>query len=160
MAGRIKNNENSQWQKVLRVLHAECASGCVTNNKLAIAGALSGEIVMSRLSVYICEIKRHTGVVIRPVRDGRNVIGYQIVNLNVAADYIANLDSLQAAGGAVAAAPKTKKKSSAASKKVLAAKPEIVEVSSAEEEEEVRKPLRWVDSVTGEEIIEEDELEA
>lgn len=161
MAGRNKIGSMAQWQKVLKVLFEQCIEGTVVNNKLAIYSELSSEIVISRLSVYICEIKRHTGVTIRPVRQGRSVSGYSIVNPEVAKEYLDNLANVLSASTSVqpAAAPAVVnqvapskpvgKKKSASSK---AAKVEI-----AEKDDEPRAPLRWVDSTTGEEIIESEE---
>jgi len=71
-----------QFQKVLALL--------ITGNPVSIEeieNRLGNEIQMYRISSYILNIK-HIGGVVRAIKNGRNVIAYQLVNIAEMTKYI------------------------------------------------------------------------
>lgn len=53
-----------------------------------IQALLGNEIKMYRLSTYMWHIKTVANGIIRPTKDGRNVVSYQLINVNEMRDYL------------------------------------------------------------------------
>ena len=64
-----------QFERVLELLRAE-APGTVTKETLE--AKLGGEVAVNRVSTYIWEIRKKTGVPVESVKDGRKVVGFRI----------------------------------------------------------------------------------
>ena len=148
---RSKSSSPAQFEKVLQILMANSASEGIAGRVVSsaeIQEVLQNEIQLSRMSVYMYEIKK-AGIALKSIRDGKKVIAYQIPNVMQAKNYMGTRGLLL--GNEVfqkeepAALPEKKK-----SKKV-AKKVEIVE-------EEDYTPPQWVDNETGEVIV-VDEIE-
>jgi len=67
--------KTKQFERVLKVL-LDASPNTVTKTDLA--DQLGGEIVMSRISTYIWEIKEKAGVPVEADKNGREVTGYSI----------------------------------------------------------------------------------
>ena len=67
--------KTKQFERVLKVL-LDASPNTVTKTDLA--DQLGGEIVMSRISTYIWEIKEKAGVPVEAEKNGREVTGYSI----------------------------------------------------------------------------------
>lgn len=67
--------KTKQYEKILEVLK-EASPNAVSKEKLN--RLFSSEIPMYRISTYIYLIKKHTGIPVKSVRDGRPVLGYYI----------------------------------------------------------------------------------
>jgi len=86
---RSKKSSAVQYEKVLQIL--------VTNPPVGPAGrivpvaeiqeVLSNQIQLARMSVYIYEIKK-AGIPLRPIRDGKKVIAYQLPFVYMGIDYL------------------------------------------------------------------------
>jgi hypothetical protein len=148
---RSKSSSPAQFEKVLQILMANSASEGIAGRVVSsaeIQEVLQNEIQLSRMSVYMYEIKK-AGIALKSIRDGKKVIAYQIPNVMQAKNYMGTRGLLL--GNEVfqkeepAALPEKKK-----SKKV-AKKVEIVE-------EEDYTPPQWIDNETGEVIV-VDEIE-
>jgi len=67
--------KTKQFERVLKVL-LDASPNTVTKTDLA--DQLGGEIVMSRISTYIWEIKEKAGVPVEAEKNGREVTGFSI----------------------------------------------------------------------------------
>jgi biotin operon repressor len=67
--------KTKQFERVLKVL-LDASPNTVTKTDLA--NQLGGEIVMSRISTYIWEIKEKAGVPVEAEKNGREVTGFSI----------------------------------------------------------------------------------
>ena len=67
--------KTKQFERVLKVL-LDASPNTVTKTDLA--EQLGGEIVMSRISTYIWEIKEKAGVPVEAEKNGREVTGFSI----------------------------------------------------------------------------------
>lgn len=98
-----------------------------------IDATLGKEIYMYRLSTYMWHIKVHANGVIRPIKDGRKVTAYQIVNVDEVKNYL-NRTGASKSGfvpGAVEKKPSVSKLADLKAKPVkkTKAKPAKVEVT-------------------------------
>ena len=71
------------WEKVYQYL----MSGNVVT-KEDFEQNLGSEILMYRMSTFIWAVKKKGGGVVRVVKDGRKVTGYQLVNVDAARKYL------------------------------------------------------------------------
>ena len=89
MAKSAKTPKLKPFQKILNML----ISGDVTS-KDQINDRLGKEIQMYRISTYIWHIKTQADGIIRVVKDGRRVVGYQLVNVKDIVKYLKNTNTL------------------------------------------------------------------
>lgn len=80
------------FQKVLQVL---ISGNPVTKEELDTL--LGKQIQMYRISTYMWHIKTHANGIIRVVKDGRKVSGYQLVNIAEVKEYMKRAGVLNAA---------------------------------------------------------------
>lgn len=80
---RGKSKDLKQFQKVLIVLSS---GNPVTVDE--IATTLGDEIYMYRLSTQIWEIKSVAGGIVKTMKDGRKVVGYQLMNVDEVKEYM------------------------------------------------------------------------
>lgn len=88
---RGKSKNHTQFEHVLTIL-ASNPESCDTGRVVSVAELtelLADKICLNRMSVYMWEIKSR-GIVIKPIRDGRKVMAYQIMNMQAANDYLVN----------------------------------------------------------------------
>lgn len=71
------------FQKVLTVM---ISGKAVTKDELN--DLLGKEIQMYRISTYMWHIKTHANGIVKVVKDGRKVSGYQLVNIDEVKDYM------------------------------------------------------------------------
>jgi hypothetical protein len=86
---RGKSKNHTQFEQVLNILASNPESrdtGRVVSVS-ELTWLLSDKVCMNRMSVYMWEIKSR-GIVIKPIRDGRKVTAYQIINMQAANDYL------------------------------------------------------------------------
>ena len=89
MAKSAKTPKLKPFQKILNML----ISGDVTS-KDQINDRLGKEIQMYRISTYIWHIKTQADGIIRVVKDGRRVVGYQLVNVKDIVKYLKDTNTL------------------------------------------------------------------
>ena len=70
---------------------------------------LGKEIYMYRLSTYMWHIKTNAEGVIKPIKDGRKVTAYQLVNVAVVKKYMDRAGVTQVASSTNVSKPKTQK---------------------------------------------------
>ena len=80
---RTKSGSLPPFVKLLTLLQE---GNVVTKDE--IESKLGGDIYTYRLSTYIWHIKTNTDGVVKVIKDGRNVTGYQITNPQVIKDYL------------------------------------------------------------------------
>lgn len=88
---RGKSKSQAQFEHVLSVLVSNPESRD-TGRIVSVAELhelLAGKICLGRMSVYMWEIKSR-GIVVKPIRDGRKVVSYQILNIQTANAYLAD----------------------------------------------------------------------
>lgn len=88
---RGKAKSQSQFEHVLSVLVSNPESRD-TGRVVSVAELhelLADKICLSRMSVYMWEIKSR-GIVIKPIRDGRKVVSYQVLNVQTANTHLKN----------------------------------------------------------------------
>lgn len=88
---RGKSKSEAQFEHVLNVLVSNSESRD-TGRPVSVAELeelLAGKVCLSRMSVYMWEIKSR-GIVVKPIRDGRKVVSYQILNIQTANEYLAS----------------------------------------------------------------------
>jgi hypothetical protein len=83
---RSKSNKVAPFQKLLTVL---VSGKPVTLEE--IETTLGKEIHMYRLSTYIWHIKTNANGVVKPIKNGRKVTAYQIINAKEMKDYLASV---------------------------------------------------------------------
>ena len=83
MAKTAKKMKLKPFQKLLTVM----ISGKPTS-KEEINTLLGHEIQMYRISTYMWHIKTHANGVIKVIKDGRQVSGYQLVNVDEVQEYM------------------------------------------------------------------------
>jgi hypothetical protein len=91
MAKTAKKMKLKPFQKLLTVM----ISGKPTS-KEEINTLLGHEIYMYRISTYMWHIKTHANGVIKVIKDGRQVSGYQLVNVDEVQDYMKRAGVLDA----------------------------------------------------------------
>ena len=74
-----------------------------------IESKLGGDIYTYRLSTYIWHIKTNTDGVVKVIKDGRNVTGYQITNPQVIKDYLKSVGAESFVPGQATLKPSTSK---------------------------------------------------
>ena len=89
MAKPAKTLKLKPFQKILNML----ISGDVTS-KDQINDRLGKEIQMYRISTYIWHIKTQADGIIRVMKDGRRVVGYQLVNVKDIVKYLKDTNTL------------------------------------------------------------------
>ncbi len=112
---RGKSTKLKPFQKILTLM---ISGKPVTIQE--IDDAFGSEIQMYRLSTYMWHIKTNAEGVIKPIKDGRKVTAYQLVNVVVVKKYMDRAGVTQAASSTNVSKPKTQKVSKL---KDLAAKP-------------------------------------
>jgi len=83
---RTKSGEFPPFVKLLTLLQ----NGDVVS-KEEIEQKLSSDIHTYRLSTYIWHIKTNTDGVVKVIKEGRNVIGYQITNPQIIKEYLKSI---------------------------------------------------------------------
>ena len=91
MAKTAKKMKLKPFQKLLTVM----ISGKPTS-KEEINTLLGHEIQMYRISTYMWHIKTHANGVIKVIKDGRQVSGYQLVNVSEVQEYMKRVGVLDA----------------------------------------------------------------
>ena len=89
MAKPAKTLKLKPFQKILNML----ISGDVTS-KDQINDRLGKEIQMYRISTYMWHIKTQADGIIRVMKDGRRVVGYQLVNVKDIVKYLKDTNTL------------------------------------------------------------------
>lgn len=89
MTKTAKSPKLKPFQKILNML----ISGDVTS-KDQINDRLGKEIQMYRISTYMWHIKTQADGIIRVVKDGRRVVGYQLVNVKDIVKYLKDTNTL------------------------------------------------------------------
>lgn len=79
-----KQRKPNGWQRVLMVVQ----TGEVFTKKDLEDLLKDKKIHMYRMSNYMLDIKLFAGGIVRPTKDGRNVVGYQICNPEVVQKYL------------------------------------------------------------------------
>lgn len=90
-AKAVKSVKLKPFEKVLNIL----ISGKPTS-KDEINALIGSEIQMYRISTYMWHCKTIAGCIIKVVKDGRRVTGYQLVNVDTAKEYLETMGVLQA----------------------------------------------------------------
>lgn len=78
-------------------------------SKREIDEKLGTEIYMYRISTYIWHIKKFSGGVVKSIKDGRNVVAYQITNPETVRKYMAENNVTQSGVGVKTRKPSTSK---------------------------------------------------
>ncbi len=78
-----------QFEKVLKVI----VDGNGTATKKHILDTLGDQIVHERLSAYIWDIKKKSGIPIAAIKDGKKVIAYYIVDMKAETSVVEAADS-------------------------------------------------------------------
>ena len=145
---RSKKSSAAQFEKVLQILVTNAPDGTAGRvvSVAEIQEVLGNEIQLARMSVYMYEIKK-AGCPLRPIREGKKVIAYQLPFVHMGIDYLNTRGLMAFLAEAVtteeAPAEPIMKKSKKSAKKV------------AKVEEEDYTPPQWVDNETGEVITDE-----
>ena len=144
---RSKKSSAAQFEKVLQILVTNAPDG--TAGRVVpvaeIQEVLGNEIQLARMSVYMYEIKK-AGCPLRPIREGKKVIAYQLPLVQQAMVYLNTRGLMPFLAEAVteeAPAEPIVKKSKKSAKKVTEVK------------EEDYTPPQWIDNETGEVITDE-----
>jgi len=116
MAKAAKKMKLKPFQKLLTVM----ISGKEVS-KEQIETLLGKEIQMYRISTYMWHIKTNANGIIKVVKDGRKVTGYQLVNVAEVKDYMKRVGVLDAGFVPVSALADLKAPEVAVAKKVKAA---------------------------------------
>lgn len=146
---RSKKSSAAQFEKVLQILVTNAPDGTAGRvvSVAEIQEVLGNEIQLARMSVYMYEIKK-AGCPLRPIREGKKVIAYQLPFVHMGIDYLNTRGLMAFLAEAVtteeAPAEPIMKKSKKSAKKVTKV-----------EEEEDYTPPQWVDNETGEVITDE-----
>lgn len=146
---RSKKSSAAQFEKVLQILVTNAPDGTAGRvvSVAEIQEVLGNEIQLARMSVYMYEIKK-AGCPLRPIREGKKVIAYQLPFVHMGIDYLNTRGLMAFLAEAVtteeAPAEPIMKKSKKSAKKVAKV-----------EEEEDYTPPQWVDNETGEVITDE-----
>lgn len=137
---RTKTGAHAPYVKLLALLQD---GNIVTKDE--IEAKLSNDIHVYRLSTYIWDIKTKTEGIVKVIKDGRAVTGYQITNPAVVKAYLAKVgigDFVPGTGNikpsaSKFAAPKVKSLSGLKAKPAKAAKPAKVETPVSDEVVEI-----------------------
>jgi hypothetical protein len=87
MTKAVKTKKLKPFQKLLTIM---ISGKPVTKDE--IQSLLGKEIMMYRISTYMWHIKTHANGVVRTLKDGRKVAGYQICNVDEVKEYMKRND--------------------------------------------------------------------
>lgn len=83
-------NEIKQYEKLLMLLISNRENDTGRPVPVAeIKEILADDIQLSRLAVYNCQLKSF-GFIVRSIKNGRNVVAYQLVNVDTAIEHLSN----------------------------------------------------------------------
>lgn len=87
MTKTVKKTKLKPFQKLLTIM---ISGKQVTKDE--IQSLLGKEIMMYRISTYMWHIKTHANGVVKTIKDGRKVVGYQICNVDEVKQYMKRND--------------------------------------------------------------------